>query len=232
MIHALFDLLALILAVLVARWFRNRFNLTSPAGIHDEDQHRYYLVALLVGLVLGSLLFGSWNLWLSGSRGLAKSVLGGIFGAVMAAELFKRFNGIRRSTGLYFVPGLVVLIAVGRIGCFLSGLEDYTHGVVTDLPWGVDFGDGLLRHPVQLYESISMVLFLIFLLLDYPKRPLAWQRNGFYWFILVYALQRFAWETIKPYPALFLGLNLFHWLCLALMVYALWMMNYGVTDGE
>jgi prolipoprotein diacylglyceryltransferase len=232
MIHGFFDLLALLLAVGVARWFRDHNGLPRPVGILTDDQHRYYLVTLLVGLVLGSLLFGSWNLWLSGNSGVAKSVLGGIFGAVVAAELFKRLNGIRRSTGLYFVPGLAVLIGVGRIGCFLSGLEDYTHGVVTDLPWGVDFGDGLMRHPVQLYESLAMVLFLIFLLCDYPRRPLAWQQKGFYWFVLVYALQRFAWETIKPYPTLLLGLNLFHWLCLALVVYALWMMKYGVADGE
>jgi prolipoprotein diacylglyceryltransferase len=231
-IHGLFDLLALLAAVMLAKWFRDRHGLARPAGIRDGNQEGYYLVSLLLGLALGSLIFGSWNLWLSGGGGLAKSILGGIFGAVVAAELFKRLNGIHRSTGLYFVPGLVVLIVVGRIGCFLSGLDDYTHGVATDLPWGVDFGDGILRHPVQLYESFTMVLFLIFLLIDYPRRSRAWQQQGFYWFVLVYALQRFVWESLKPYPTLLFGLNLFHWLCLALMVYALWMLKFGVTDGE
>jgi phosphatidylglycerol---prolipoprotein diacylglyceryl transferase len=181
----------------------------------------------LIGLALGSVLFGSLNLWLSGGSGLAKSILGGLFGAVIAAESFKRLNGIQRSTGLYFVPGLAVLIAVGRIGCFFGGLEDYTYGIATAMPWGVDFGDGVARHPVQLYESLSMSLFLIFFFVDYPRRPLAWRQQGFYWFVLVYAVQRFAWEFIKPYPAVLFDLTLFHWLCMALAGYSLWMLKAG-----
>lgn len=51
-------------------------------------------------------------------------------------------------------------MAVGRLGCFFAGLPDYTYGVPTDLPWGVNFGDGVPRHPVQLYESAAMLLFL------------------------------------------------------------------------
>jgi phosphatidylglycerol---prolipoprotein diacylglyceryl transferase len=232
MLHGAFDLLALASAVGVAKWFRKRYGLVRPAGIRDDDHQRYYLIVLLSGLALGSLLFGTWNLRLSGGEGLAKSILGGLFGAVVAAELFKRFSGIQRSTGLYFVPGLAVLILVGRIGCFLSGLDDYTHGIATDLPWGYDFGDGVQRHPVQLYESLSMSLFLLWLLHDYPRRPQLWQRQGFYWFVLIYTLQRFAWEILKPYPPVLSGLNLFQWLCLILMAYALWMLKHGVTDGE
>ncbi len=231
-IHGLFDLLALVAALGVARWFRNLHGLARPIGIRNQDQERYYLVTLLLGLALGSLTFGTWNLWLSGGEGLAKSILGGIFGAVVAAELFKRLNGIRESTGLYFVPGLLVLIALGRVGCFFGGLEDYTYGNTTDLPWGVDFGDGVLRHPVQLYESLTMLFFLVLFLIDYPRRPRVWQRQGFYWFILVYSVQRSAWETIKPYPVLFSGLNLFQWLSLALTAYAMWMLKFGVNDGE
>jgi len=37
---------------------------------------------------------------------------------------------------------LAVGIAVGRIGCFLTGLDDHTYGLPTTLPWAVDFGDG------------------------------------------------------------------------------------------
>ena len=63
--------------------------------------------------------------------------------------------GITHSTGAYFAPSLAIGIAIGRIGCFLSGLEDYTYGTPTTLPWGYDFGDGVLRHPVQLYEAAA-----------------------------------------------------------------------------
>ncbi|EIJ33476.1 prolipoprotein diacylglyceryl transferase family protein [Thiothrix nivea] len=231
MLHFLFDLLALVSGVLVSLWFRRQYVLSRPAGISDSSQHHYYLLALLLGLAAGSTLFGTLNLHLAGQGGVAKSMLGGVFGAIVAAETFKYFAGIRQSTGLYFVPGLIMLIVVGRVGCFLAGLPDFTYGTETSLPWGVDFGDGVQRHPVQLYESLTMLAFLVVLLLRYPRNPVFWQAQGFYVFVLVYAGQRFAWEFLKPYPPLLAGLNLFHLLSLALLAYALLMLNRSRNHG-
>jgi prolipoprotein diacylglyceryltransferase len=229
--HSIFDLLALLSSVLVSLWFRRRHALQQPVGISHPSQHHYYLLTLLLGMCVGSFLFGTMNLHLSGHAGIAKSMLGGVFGAIMAAETFKYFSGIRQSTGLYFVPGLIMLIAVGRIGCFLAGLPDFTYGTETSLPWGVDFGDGIRRHPVQLYESLTMLAFLSVLLVNYPRQPQFWQRQGFYLFVLVYAAQRCTWEFIKPYPPLLANLNLFHLLCLALLAYAMLMLNRSRNHG-
>lgn len=224
LLHLIFDLLALLAGVLLSLWFRHKYALFHPSGISHSSQHHYYLLALLLGLVLGSTLFGTLNLHLSGQTGIAKSMLGGIFGAIMAAEVFKYFAGIHQSTGLYFVPGLIMLIVVGRVGCFLAGLPDFTYGTETGLPWGVDFGDGVRRHPVQLYESLTMLLFLGVLLIRYPRNPLFWQTQGFYVFVLVYAGQRFLWEFIKPYSTVLYPFNLFQLLCLLLIGYAGWML--------
>lgn len=231
-IHILFDLLALGSGVFISLWFRHQYGLVRPAGITQAAQYHYYSIALMMGLIIGSLLFGTLNLHLAGQGGVAKSMLGGVFGAIVAAEAFKYVAGIRQSTGLYFVPGLIMLISVGRVGCFLAGLPDFTYGVPTTLPWGVDFGDGIRRHPVQLYESVAMLAALVVLLLSYPKHPVFWQRQGFYLFVLVYAGQRFVWEFIKPYPPVLAGLNLFHWLSLLLVGYALFMLNLEQTHGE
>lgn len=231
-LHFIFDLLALLSGVLVSLWFRRKYALQRPVGITHSTQHHYYLLALLLGLVAGSTLFGTFNLHLAGHSGIAKSMLGGVFGAIVAAEAFKHFAGIRQSTGLYFVPGLIMLIAVGRVGCFLAGLPDFTYGTATSLPWGVDFGDGVQRHPVQLYETFTMLAFLAVLLASYPRHPQFWQRQGFYVFVLVYAGQRFLWEFIKPYPPLLAGLNLFHLLSLALLAYALFMLNRSQSHVE
>lgn len=230
--HLLFDLLALISGVLVSIWFRRKYGLVRPVGVTQASQHHYYLLALLLGLVGGSLLFGTLNLHLSGQSGVAKSMLGGVFGAIAAAEVFKYFAGIRQSTGLYFVPGLVVLIAIGRIGCFFAGLADYTYGIPTNLPWSVDFGDGIQRHPVQLYETFSMLGFLVVLLISYPKHATFWQTQGFYIFVLVYAGQRFLWEFLKPYAMVLGGFNLFQLLSVLMLGYAGVMLvktrkNYG-----
>ena len=45
-------------------------------------------------------------------------------------------------------------------------------------------------------------------------------RAGFYLFVGIYAVQRFAWEFLKPYGTVLGPLNLFHLLSLALAAYA------------
>jgi hypothetical protein len=49
-----------------------------------------------------------------------------------------------------------------------------------------------------------------------------WARgHGFQAMIIVYAAQRFAWEFLKPYPAVAGPLNVFHLLMLGLIAYGL-----------
>jgi phosphatidylglycerol---prolipoprotein diacylglyceryl transferase len=89
-----------------------------------------------------------------------KTIVGALIGGLVTVELVKRYIKLRTSTGdLYAIP-LALGVAVGRIGCFLTGLSDNTYGTPTNLPWGVNFGDGIPRHPTQLYE-IAFILALI-----------------------------------------------------------------------
>jgi phosphatidylglycerol---prolipoprotein diacylglyceryl transferase len=86
-----------------------------------------------------------------------KTIVGALVLGLITVELAKRYIGLRTSTGdLYAIP-LVLGIAIGRIGCFLTGLSDNTSGTSTNLPWAVDFGDGIPRHPTQLYEIIFLL---------------------------------------------------------------------------
>lgn len=222
-IHRIFDLLAAATAVAlmlaVSRW-RLRGVARMP-----EDFGLPYLASLAAGAILGGFGFGTLNLWLSGLPGLGRSILGALAGAILAVEIHKARSGIRGSTGLAFVAGFAASVAVGRIGCFLSGLGDNTHGTVTTLPWGHDFGDGLMRHPVQLYESLSMALFLAAFLWALWRRVPFVMANGFYLMVGWYAAQRFLWEFLKPYGAVAGPLNLFQFLCLGLMLYAFTMIR-------
>jgi prolipoprotein diacylglyceryltransferase len=90
--------------------------------------------------------------------------------------LFKRSAGIRVRTGARFALPLAVGVAVGRIGCFFAGLDDFTYGTPTALPWGHDFGDGISRHPVQLYESAAMAAFAVVRVARVAQRLLDRQR--------------------------------------------------------
>jgi phosphatidylglycerol---prolipoprotein diacylglyceryl transferase len=86
-----------------------------------------------------------------------KTIVGALIFGLIAVELMKRYIGVRQSTGdLYAIP-LALGIAIGRIGCFLTGLSDNTYGTPTTLPWAINFGDGIPRHPTQLYEIIFLL---------------------------------------------------------------------------
>jgi phosphatidylglycerol:prolipoprotein diacylglycerol transferase len=86
-----------------------------------------------------------------------KTIVGALAFGLLSVELFKRYVGLRDSTGdLYAIP-LALGIAIGRIGCFLTGLSDNTYGTPTNLPWAINFGDNIPRHPTQLYEIIFLL---------------------------------------------------------------------------
>lgn len=215
-IHVAFDVLAWLAAGACALWLTRSHGIAFPASTSEPP----YLAALLLGAGLGAYLFGTANLWLSGMPGIGRSIEGAVAGGIVAVELYKRRAGVTARTGARFALPLAVGIAVGRIGCYLAGLEDFTHGTPTALPWGHDFGDGVARHPVQLYESAAMAAFAIVYLARVLNRDRLWIDQGFYLAVGFYGLQRFAWEFLKPYGPLVGPLTVFHLLSAALVIYA------------
>ena len=222
LIHTVFDLLGWLTAGLLGIVI-SRLKLLGRLTVRTPFTDPGYFIALGLGALIGAILIGSLNLNLAGTFALGHSIAGGIVGGIMAVELYKWTNGISGSTGLAFTAPLAVGIAVGRLGCFFAGLPDYTYGIPTALPVGVDFGDGIPRHPVQLYESAAMLVFLAAYLAA-ARRSAAVLDNGFYLFVITYGAQRFAWEFLKPYPKIFGPFNVFHALTLVMIAYGLLMM--------
>jgi prolipoprotein diacylglyceryltransferase len=219
LVHTAFDVLAW-LAAGAAAWWLSRTGLVAFGGAATDLG---YLAAVLFGAGLGAVVFGTANLWLSGESGFARSIEGAIAGGILAVELYKHVRGIRLRTGARFALPLAVGVAVGRIGCYLSGLDDFTYGTPTSLPWGHDFGDGVSRHPVQLYESAAMAGFALVYLVQVRRRNAFVIDNGFYLACGFYAAQRFVWEFLKPYAPLIGPLTLFHLLSVAIAAYAAFM---------
>ena len=179
-----------------------------------------YAVAAGSGALCGAMFFGTFNTWLSGVHALGFSMVGGLAGAIASIEAFKRMTGITGSTGIAFAAPFAATVAVGRLGCFFAGLDDYTYGTPTGLPWGVDFGDGVRRHPVQLYEALATAGMYVVLLRKIARGDRFWLANGFYLVAGWYGLQRFVWEFFKPYATIVGPFNLFHLVCLGLVLYA------------
>jgi prolipoprotein diacylglyceryltransferase len=225
LIHTIFDALAWIGAVLsyylLTRAFAVKFP-TLRAGWR-------YTAVLVFGAGVAAISFGTVNLWLSRQAGFARSIEGAILGGIIAVELYKRSAHIVARTGARFALPLAIGVVIGRIGCFLAGLDDFTYGTPTTLPWGHDFGDGVFRHPVQLYESAGMAAFAIVYIANVRKGDRFVIENGFYVAAGYYALQRFIWEFLKPYGALIGPFTLFHVVSIAIFLYAVVMIATAPT---
>jgi phosphatidylglycerol---prolipoprotein diacylglyceryl transferase len=225
-LHTLFDIAAWLAAGAAVYWLA-RQDLRFPA----QSFALPYIAALVFGAGIGAYVFGSANLWLSGESGIARSVEGALAGGIVAIELYKWRHGIALRTGARFALPLALGIAIGRLGCYYAGLDDFTYGTPTALPWGHDFGDGILRHPVQLYESFAMALFAAVYVVAVLRHDEYVIINGFYLALGWYALQRFVWEFWKPYGALIGPLTLFHLLSLSVLLYAVVMLATAPTPG-
>jgi len=212
--HLVFETLAYIIGFALYVVRRRRL------GDHVPDSVRWSLVtAAAIGAVVGSrLLF-----WVEDGVGLqslgGKTMVGGVLGGWLAVELEKKRLGVREPTGDLFAFPIAIGMAIGRIGCFLSGLPDGTYGVETSLPWGVDLGDGVRRHPTALYESLFMVMVALVLWRAEGKT----RRGGlFSLFVMAYLGFRLLVDFIKPGTPIALGLTGIQWACVVGLAFQLW----------
>ncbi len=217
LVHYAFEWLALAAGLFVYRAIRRR---RSSPGLTQPGQFAV-VIGCLLGAAIGNKL-AFWleqpQLWAAHATDLSawfdgQSIVGGLLGGWLGVEAGKRVAGITQRTGDDFVVPILCGILVGRVGCFLAGLHDGTYGVPTQLPWGIDFGDGIARHPTQLYEWLLALVAL----LTWPR----WHKQfsdtpglAFRVLVLGYLLWRVAVDTIKPVPyAYALGLSGIQWIC-------------------
>ncbi len=217
--HWIFETLAYIVA------FRAYLALRKRHGDSVSDLARWWVIAAAaVGAALGSKLlywledpWATLHHWRDPAYLMAgKTIVGGLLGGLVAVEWMKRRMDVRQSTGDLFAVPLALGIGVGRVGCFLTGLSDNTYGEPSSLPWAVDFGDGVPRHPTQVYEIILLLCVL----------PVLWRmmrsrhHNGdvFKVFMVSYAAWRLAVDFLKPRVAV-AELSFIQWACLGLVLY-------------
>jgi phosphatidylglycerol:prolipoprotein diacylglycerol transferase len=190
-----------------------------------EDVRWWVITAAALGAAAGSkllsileepgLLAAHWRqpyLLLNG-----KTIVGGLIGGWIAVEFCKRKLGEQQRTGDLFVLPLCVGMAIGRIGCFLTGPQDHTFGAASSLPWALDLGDGVRRHPLPLYEILFLSVLAI-ALWQVLRRP---HLNGdvFKMFICAYMAWRFLTEYLKDREPIFLRTTAIQWACVAVLVF-------------
>lgn len=201
-----------------------RYQRRATGDVVDQRVRRSLIVAAAVGGLIGSRILHLMEdpaqtamYWSDLSFVVGgKTIVGGLIGGLIAVEWIKRLVGVTTATGDLLALPLITGIAIGRIGCFLSGLEDHAYGTATGLPWGVDFGDGVSRHPTQLYESAFLVL--LGTALVSLRRRAHELGDEFKGFMVGYMAWRFAVDFVKPGVTI-AGVSVIQWACVAVLAY-------------
>lgn len=137
---------------------------------------RFQGTAMLLGVIAGAkLVYGltypavPLTAFSGDSRTLlmlagAGAAPGALLGAVLALRWARRhalrhglpLTGPALDLDLLVVPAASAL-AILDCGAAFWALSEPGFGLVTEMPWGVDFGDGIRRHPVMLYEAAFLI---------------------------------------------------------------------------
>ncbi|NBQ54891.1 MAG: hypothetical protein EBU49_15105 [Proteobacteria bacterium] len=150
-------------AAALAAFFSFRSAICKSHGGISAKSLSVIFSASYFGVISGAM---AWSILIEGAgahpAGLpshfAMSSSGGIIGGAICASVAARFFRIPMAiVGDAAANAVVLALAIGRIGCFLNG-DDYGLAVSPNMRWlGVVFPNlhdgGVLRHPVQLYES-------------------------------------------------------------------------------
>lgn len=136
-----------------------------------------------------------------------KSILGGLIGGMLGVILIKKVMKIKAKMGNVIAPAVALGMAIGRLGCFFNGC---CYGKPST--WGIDFGDGVLRYPTQLFESAFHLI--AFIILHHYKYKVNKPGILFRYYVLSYFVFRFLIEFIRVNPISYGGLTLYQLICI------------------
>ncbi len=196
----------------------------------------YVGIGTIAGARLGHCLFYEPAYYLSNPIEMLKIWEGGlashgaVIGILLSLYLFsKRHAG----TGFLWVTDrLVMVVALAatliRIGNLMNS---EIVGAPTDLPWGFEFerlGDGIPRHPSQLYEALFYLISFGILYRSYWKLQYGkFEGRMFGMFLMLIFGFRFIIEFIKDVQVDFekgMALNMGQWLSLPLLLLGIWLL--------
>lgn len=220
-LHAVLETLAFFAGFRYFLYLRRR-----QGDAYTDNARTWVIAGAIIGALAGSRLLGALEKpsELVHAQNLLlyiysnKTVVGGFLGGLAGVELAKKKMGVRRASGDLFVYPILLALMIGRIGCFSMGVHEQTYGLPSSLPWAVDLGDGLRRHPVALYELVF--LGLLWLCLRMLQRRVALREGGlFKLFMMTYLSFRFLLDIIKPHEGIVAGISTIQLACLGGLAY-------------
>jgi phosphatidylglycerol---prolipoprotein diacylglyceryl transferase len=208
-LHAVTEILAFFIGYRYYAFLRKQ-----KGDVINTENRLWIFIGVIFGALIGSRLVGALerpqellvtkNIWLHIYSN--KTVLGGFLGGLFGVELIKKLIKEKNSSGDLFTYPIILALIIGRIGCFCMGVYEETYGTVTTFFTGLNLGDGLLRHPVSIYEIFFLAALWITLLKIEKKQKLA-DGARFKIFMIAYCIYRFLQEFIKPSYPIVVGLS-------------------------
>lgn len=228
--HGVFMVLGIIAGIWLTLYLAKR------AGIAEEFIYTSAFSAVLFGLIGARLVHVLDNLSYYGDNprqilafwegGLAW--YGGLIGGVLAVVVYAK---VRKFSLGHFAdaaaPGVILGLAIGRIGCTING---DAYGTPTSLPWGLVYTHSpyapfwVATHPAPIYEIIWDLI--IFALLWRLKGRLKPPGAFFLLMVAMYSFGRFFISWVRAEPAVVGPLHEAHIISLILFLGAVALLIY------
>lgn len=207
-----------ILAMLTGGWF-----IRKDSSRWKLPPLQYY--TLLAIAFIGALVGSAIPAFFSGGlvEGLAwstpitpKTVMGGILASFIFVTIYKKITKNHLDTSDGFARGAIAMMAIGRIGCIF---QHCCYG--KEASWGLDFGDGLSRIPIQYFEAIG--LFGIFYFIQHIHEKNLFAGRRLFIVFALYGCLRFTLEFGREQIAnIYLGIGFYQWIALLILATGVW----------
>jgi len=189
------------------------FDLTFYATVIGFVVSRAGYVATHWTLFAGKSMLLVAALWISPGLSWLGLLLGGLITLIYLSRRYKVRLGLVLDTVAFSLPLPIIL---GEAASLLNGVEI---GKITTLPWAIRFvGFTGMRHPVQLYEMVFLVLISTGML---RITQLAARHKWAYgiigvWFFFFYSFFMFVLEFLKDSPVYWGRLTANQWMLIGI----------------
>jgi phosphatidylglycerol:prolipoprotein diacylglycerol transferase len=150
-----------------------------------------------------------------------KTILGGLLLGFLAVAGFKRLTRNTADTSDAFARGAILMMLIGRVGCMA---QHCCYGDATTRAWGMDFGDGIARVPVQYLEATGLLV--LALGVQWLRATDRMRGRRLFLVFAAYGLMRSGLEELRaPIAEPWLGIGFYQWLALSLLgigLYQVW----------